>query len=182
MKEYINSICTGELVLPITETNIAHQCEECYEHLALKSQALLEISRRKPANDQEESKLLSSLGCRRRFTITHKLDSVMEEGFQRLFGRGKLNQDEIIDLKWIGLPKRPATNGFSLEYQRWLLQVAAVQIDVNLHDWRHRSSCFKKRGGDCRYKLPREPVEDTMVKPIYSVAGSKTNLLYLNLL
>ena len=118
MKEYINSICTGELVLPITEMNVALQCEECYENLELKSQALLEINRRKPAHDQEESKLLSSLGCRRRFTITHKLDRVMEEGFQRLFGRGKLNQDEVIDLKWIGLPKRPKTNGFSLEYQR----------------------------------------------------------------
>jgi len=31
MKEYINVICTEELVLLVTETNVALQCEECYE-------------------------------------------------------------------------------------------------------------------------------------------------------
>ena len=179
MKEYINSICTGELALEANEINVALNCDQCFEKLTLKSQALLEMARRKPENNEEESKLLACKKCRRTCTITDQLEKTMEEGFRRCFNRGRLSLKEVIDLKWIGLPKRPETN--TPEFQKWLLQVASVQIDVNLHDWRHRTSCFKKLDGNCRYKLPREPVEETMVNPIYSATDSKKILLYFKI-
>jgi len=180
MKEYINSICTGELYLETNEMTVALHCDQCLEKLTLKSQALLEMARRKPPTNEEESKLLACKKCKRTCTITHQLERTMEEGFRRCFNRERLSQKEVIDLKWIGLQKRPETN--TPEFQKWLLQVASVQIDVNLHDWRHRASCFKKQEGNCRYKLPREPVEETIVKPIYSATDSKETLLCLKIL
>lgn len=172
MRKYIESICTGELVLPEEEMNSAVSCRNCKSELTLKSQDLLEKTRRQPKPEAEEVKLLYCAKCKETFSISEQLDQAMEDGFNR-FGVETPSRDEVIDLKWVGLPKPPNGNTANPQFQKWLLLISAIQVDVQMHDWRHRRSCFKKKGDPCRYKLPREPTKETMVKPIYSSSGGK---------
>ena len=107
MEEYINSICTGELSLDANEINVALHCDQCFEKLSLKGKVLLEIARKKPKTNEDESKLLECKKCRKTCTITYQLEKTLEEGFRRCFNRKRSTPKEVIDLKWIGLPKRP---------------------------------------------------------------------------
>lgn len=77
-----------------------------------------------------------------------------------------MSEEEIIDLKWTGLESKPAT-GNENDLDTWRLQLASIQVSVNLHDWRHRISCFKKTGDHCRYNLPDYPAQNTIVNPVY---------------
>ena len=177
MEQYIDQLSTAELGLPEEELEIALHCpvEDCKGALKIKSFSLIEKMRKISAKGAEEPKALFCTICKMACTISSRLNAALDHGFQRCFGRGKLNQEEVIDLKCKGLPKKP-NEGNIVETQKWLLQLSSIQLDVNLHDWKHRVSCFKKGGGKCRYKIPFEPVESTKVVPIFSQNPGKNQL------
>ncbi len=79
----------------------------------------------------------------------------------------KLNEEETRQLIWKGFPPKPE-NATKLEIDCWLLNLSSIQLLVNMHDWKHRSSCFKTGGTSCRYKIPQVPVEKTNAMPIFS--------------
>jgi hypothetical protein len=61
---------------------------------------------------------------------------------------------------WRGLPPEPQTND-ALIHDRWLLQLAAIHVSVNMHDWKHRASCFKGGKAECRYRIPKPSIDST---------------------
>ena len=53
---------------------------------------------------------------------------------------------------------------------RWLLNLAYIQMHVNAHDWKHRGSCFKNGRKTSRYNTPYTPNQETTVEPVFAVA------------
>ena len=56
--------------------------------------------------------------------------------------KSRPNKEEILNLIWLGLPKQLDSMD-PIENDRWLLDVVVVHGLRNIHDWRHRYSCFK---------------------------------------
>lgn len=102
--------------------------------------------RQESDRNAEEKPSLQCPGCQSLFTATERIDSALKKGFSRCFGTDPPSAEEIIALKWNSLSKPPEhLNGApndELDYDRWL-QLAVVQRKVNVHDYRHRRSCFK---------------------------------------
>ena len=138
---------------------------DCSGVFQVKSQVALEKMRGRSSFGAIEPEILRCSDCGKCCSITDRLDAVLEHGYRRCFGRGKLTNDEIIDLKWRGVSLKPSTTD-TANYDKWLMEVASVQCSVNLHDWKHRSSCFKSGGDHCRYKIPSLPVAETTVVPV----------------
>lgn len=77
---------------------------------------------------------------------------------------------------------RPPKGNIELE-DGWLLLVSSVQVAVNLHDWKHRKSCFKNGRLVCRYNIPQTPSGKTCILPVYATAnneGSNKEILQVN--
>ena len=73
---------------------------------------------------------------------------------------------------WIGLRPKPQIED-THELDRWLLDVALIHDLVNIHDWRHRASCFKSRQELCRYNCPHDESKTTHATPEYHENTSK---------
>ena len=132
--------------------------------------------RRKSKFGAIEPEILCCRLCRKCYSLSDRLDSVLEHGYRRCFGREKLSNQEIIDLKWRGVSRKPCKTD-KVNYDKWLLEVASVQCSVNLHDWKHRTSCFKQGGEQCRYNIPSLPVATTNVVPVCVRCTNSNGLL-----
>jgi hypothetical protein len=108
--------------------------------------------------------------CNSSFTATSRLRAALDHGFQRCFGKPMPTEEEVYQLVWTGLPPQPSRLD-ERAHDCWLLQCAAVQFTVSIHDWRHRSSCFKGKRCHCRYKTPMLPCDSTSVAPVLDVGG-----------
>jgi hypothetical protein len=58
-----------------------------------------------------------------------------------------------------------------IENDRWLLDVAVVHGLLNIHDWRHRASCFKNDRDRCRYHTPHATVNETCITPEFKAGN-----------
>lgn len=72
------------------------------------------------------------------------------------------SKEEVDSMIWNGIGPFPF-DGDAQAIESWKLHVSTLQLRVLNHDWRHRTSCFKKGSTECRYHFPREPVERTRV-------------------
>ena len=61
---------------------------------------------------------------------------------ERCFNSPRPTEDEINSIIWRGLPPKPSLTESRI-HEGWLLQLAAIHDSVNMHDWKHRGSCFK---------------------------------------
>ena len=102
-------------------------------------------------------------------TATSRIEAALENGYQRCFGRRRLDDEEIHQLIWKGLPKKPENGRDNIQLDRWLLNLSSIHVLVNMHDWKHRNSCFKSSSDLCRYKIPQLPVPKTNAAPIFAV-------------
>ena len=128
-------------------------------------ETVLAKMRQRMKTDAIENPCLSCSICHSSYTCSEIIAALLEHGFQRCYGRSKLTTEEVDNLIWCGLPKKPQNNN-SLENDRWLLNLASVEAAVNIHDWRHRASCFKNSRTACRYSIPYTPNSATEVIPI----------------
>ena len=76
---------------------------------------------------------------------------------------------------WKGLRQHEPTFT-DMERDLWLLDFACIQMRVNLHDWRHRKSCFKNGRTLCRYCIPPMPCDSTTVKAHFQGENTNTEL------
>lgn len=164
-----NFIC-GELLLPQTERALITRCPilQCSGELLLSSYEKLFLLRKRPARNEDiEDNALKCSRCNLICSVSSRIDAALDHGYHRCFGRPRLNTVEVIDLIFKGLPARPK-NKESNEYDCWLLNLSSIQVLVNVHDRKHRKSCFKSESSSCRYNTPHEPVTRTALIPIYA--------------
>ncbi len=170
LTNHIASFCLAELSLPETEKNLIGQCikPNCNGILQLiDGEKTLEKMRKRVKIDAIEIPCLSCSVCGSSFTCSDVVSALLEHGYQRCYARPKLTNAEVENLIWTGLPKKPR-NGNLLEIDQWLLNLASIEAAVNIHDWRHRASCFKNGRLSCRYCIPYTPHSTTEVIPIMS--------------
>jgi hypothetical protein len=170
LKNNIDTFAVGELALPATETETIVNCLDvnCPGRLQLNSKKMLMIMRRRPLVPATEASALRCDTCHSCHSISQAIDAAMERGFQRCFCRPKLSPEEIQNFVWRQLRPKPApTDEHDLDC--WLLHLASIQLSVNMHDWKHRESCFKNGRKECRHKTPYLPVDETSVEQVFVV-------------
>lgn len=166
----VDQFIVGELKLPVLEMKVATSCPKsnCNGQLRLLSLEILQQMRKKSFTiDKKETNSLKCSKCGITCTATDRIDAALEHGFQRCFGRPRLIESEVKELIWRGLPEKPDYED-ELELDRWLLNLSSIHVLVNMHDWKHRNSCFKNGRTTCRYKIPQVPVNQTSSKPLFS--------------
>lgn len=165
LKQNVEKFIMSELDLPAEEMNLLLCCPvaSCSGKLHVKSSKCLEIQRRKPRIGDVELNLLVCSECYVTTSETDQLAKMLDHGFQRCFNRCRLTDAEVTTIIWKGLPPEPLLELSVLEHDRWLLNLAAIHLSVNLHGWKHRSSCFKNGRKECRYKLPKDECPQTVV-------------------
>ena len=124
--------------------------------------------RNRPVVPAVEASALKCDDCKSICSISETIDAALNRGFKRCFGRSKLTPEETQNLIWQRLPSKPRT-GDLMALDQWLLHLSSIQVYVNMHDWRHRESCFKNQRSQCRYNTPHSPVEETSVTPVFAV-------------
>jgi len=142
---------------------------DCKGRLQLNSEKVLFKMRDRPCVPAIEAKALKCEVCGSFYSISQTIDAALERGFQRCFSRGKLTEEETRDLIWRQLRVKPPADAAVLEIDRWLLHLSSIQVLVNMHDWKHRESCFKNGRKQCRYNTPHLPVDKTVVEPVFAV-------------
>ena len=170
LKENIDTFAVGELMLPSTEIEMILLCcnPECHCSLQVQNSKILFNMRKRPCVGSTEPEALSCDSCSTNCSISSRINAALDHGYQRCYGRSKLSENEIIDLVWTCLPTKPAL-GNELEMDRWLLNLASIQMHVNSHDWKHRGSCFKNGRKTCRYNTPHTPNQESTVEPVFAV-------------
>ena len=162
----------------------------CPGELELASNEAQEKLRSRPSNIDVEAHGLKCPVCKVTYTVTSRIDAALESGFRRCFGKQQLSKKEVIDLIWLGMPLQPNVEDVEAS-DGWLLNFASIQVLVNMHDWKHRSSCFKNRRLLCRYNTPHDTVAETNVTPVYpsfsditegedSTVPKSKDIVYLN--
>ena len=91
---------------------------------------------------QKEVELLQCPVRHSNHTTTSRISAVLQSGVQRCFNSPRPTEDEINSIIWRGLPPKPSLTESRI-HEGWLLQLAAIHDSVNMHDWKHRGSCFK---------------------------------------
>ena len=170
LKNNLDTFAIGELALPATEAESIVHCLKvnCAGRLQLNSEKILFMMRHRPVVSSAEAKALKCDACNSCFSITETINAALERGFQRCFGRSRLTEQETQNLVWQKLrAKPPSTDAHELDC--WLLHLSSIQLLVNMHDWKHRESCFKNGRKECRYKTPHLPVNETSVAPVFAV-------------
>lgn len=170
----IDQFIVGELDLPKLDMKVATKCPDssCDGQLELMSQEiLLQLRKKSTGSHSTEKHALRCPICDSTCSVTSRIDAALENGYQRCFGRQRLTDDEVRQLIWKGIPQKPV-NGDEMERDRWLLNMSSIHVLVNMHDWKHRNSCFKSGRNSCRYKIPQVPINKTNVKPVLSSAGT----------
>jgi hypothetical protein len=136
----IDTFIQGELQLPAEEMEFVMSCPYCYTApLQVHSNADIEIART-PGKDFER-KILSCKKCNKKVSVTHQVQKALKHGYNRL-NKPQPSEAEIDNLIWQTLRKKEASYTKD-ELDHWMLDFACIQLSVNLHDWRHRKSCFK---------------------------------------
>ncbi|EFX73115.1 hypothetical protein DAPPUDRAFT_325613 [Daphnia pulex] len=171
----IESFSTGELRLPETEMALITKCPvyNCPGELELASSAAQDMLRSRPKNIDIEPHGLKCPICQVTYTVTSRIDAALQSGYRRCFGKEQLTKKEVIDLIWLGMPLQPNAEDVNA-FDRWLLHFASIQVLVNMHDWKHRSSCFKNGRLFCRYNTPHDTVQETNVTPVYAKSTNLT--------
>ena len=173
----IDQFIVGELNLPELDMKVATSCPDssCDGQLNLLSHDILLQMRKKTTDGHaKEKNSLKCSKCSITCSVTSRIEAALENGYQRCFGRHRLTDDEVRQLIWKRLPEKPV-NGDVMELDRWLLNLSSIHMLVNMHDWKHRNSCFKSGGNSCRYKIPQVPISKTNAKPVYSNVENATN-------
>jgi hypothetical protein len=168
----IESFSTGELRLPETEMALITKCPvyNCPGELELASSAAQDMLRSRPKNIDIEPHGLKCPICQVTYTVTSRIDAALQSGYRRCFGKEQLTKKEVIDLIWLGMPLQPNAEDVNA-FDRWLLHFASIQVLVNMHDWKHRSSCFKNGRLFCRYP----PSMSLLVKYLFRQYSSIDN-------
>ena len=164
----------GELLLPVEEMEVATRCPltGCKGQLVvLNNEIILDLRKKAKNNRTQELDALRCSKCSESCSVSSRIEAALEHGYQRCFGRKRLNEEEVRELIWKGLPPKPE-NCSAFENDRWLLNLSSVQVLVNMHDWKHRNSCFKSGRTSCRYKIPQVPIEETSALPIIAKTDS----------
>ena len=166
----IETFAVGELVLPATESETVTNCvdQQCPGKLQLVSQAILLKMRNRPCVGATEPEALICDTCK-----TTCIDTALDRGFYRCFGTPRLTDEQTMLLIWKGLEPKPLANE-GIELDRWWLKLASIQVKVNIHDWKHRASCFKNGREQCRYKTPHLPCENQETEVVYAINLEET--------
>ena len=107
--------------------------------------------RKKQTKETKEFDVMECTFCKLTFTATFCLEQAIENGYKRL-GIEKPSETKIIQMRSEGLRPEPEEEN-EMEHDHWLLDLATIQLKVNLHDWKHRASCFKSARKSCRYNI-----------------------------
>ena len=171
LTDNIDSYAVGELLLPSTEAETITDCldAKCTGQLQLNSENMLYKMRNRPVVPATEAKALKCDKCDACYSISQSIDAALERGFQRCFNRPKLTDEETRELVYKQLRVKPLPDADPLELDRWLLHLSSIQVLVNVHDWKHRESCFKNNRTQCRYKTPHLPTDATLVEPVFAI-------------
>lgn len=177
LKKNLECFVLSELELPVEEMDFLLRCFKpgCVGRFHVKSHECLRRQRKKHHIGDTEVNSLECSVCSSVTSVSSQLEKMLDSGFNRCFSRSRLSEDEVTFLIWKGLPEEPHLVDSPLEHDRWLLQLASIHLAVNLHDWRHRSSCFKNGRNECRYKLPKEESLDLIVCLIRQIELSCDN-------
>ena len=157
---------------------------DCDGELELISKSiLLQMRKKKSTPCTQEMSSLKCSKCTTTCSSMSRIEAVLDHGFQRCFGRPRLTDGDVKQLISKGIPRKPKSNDI-MELDRWLLNLSSIHVLVNMHDWKHRRSCFKRTDSSCRYKIPQIQVYQTSVNPIFSntspTHGQDSTLLALN--
>ncbi len=172
LERNIDSYSVGELKLPDIEMAVLLKCSNpsCLGKWELHSEEILLKMRSRPRNEDEEREALRCSVCGIRSRCTDRINAALEHGYLRCYQKSRPNKEEILNLIWLGLPKQPDSTD-PIENDRWLLDVAVVHGLLNIHDWRHRASCFKNDRDRCRYHSPHATVNETRVTPEFNAGN-----------
>lgn len=124
-------------------------------------------------NKSNEPHILTCTNCSETYTASSQLRYAIECGFNRCCNRPMLNDDEIFELFWYGIPKL-SPNSNKLSKDERLLKVGLLQLQTAEHDWRHRKSCSKKGSHECRYGFPRDPCDKTDVTYVRNTVNTSS--------
>ena len=171
LKDNIDSFAVGELMLPVTEAKTITNCLDgnCTGQLQLNSEKMLFKMRNRPVVPATEAKALKCDNCEACISVSQTIDAALERGFQRCFNRPKLTDEETKELVYKQLRVKPLPDAEPIELDRWLLHLSSIQVLVNVHDWKHRESCFKNNRAQCRYKTPHLPNDEMLMQPVFAV-------------
>lgn len=163
VKANVNTFVLGELVLPKEEMEVGVTCcvPSCGGAMSVRRGVLSGIRRKHRPSALE----IPCLRCDRfngTSTVSCQLESALEHGFQHCFSKNRPNSEQVTDIIWKSLAARPLSS-CGTAHDCWLLELAAVHLSVNLHDWKHRGSCFKNGQNVCRYKLPKDECSECVV-------------------
>jgi hypothetical protein len=148
----------------------------CLGKWQLHSEEILLKMRSRPRNENEEREALRCSLYGIRSSCTDRINAALEHGYLRCYKKSKPNKEEILNLIWLGLPKQPDSMD-PIENDRWLLDVAVVHGLLNIHDWRHRASCFKNDRDRGRYPTPHATVNETRITPEFKAGNiNKINI------
>ena len=175
LADNISRFVQGEIRLPEEEMDYILNCTPCKSPLEITSAEAIKEMRK--SGNKEEEKILRCRKCETTFTITERLEDALQQGYTRL-GKEKPTNELIDNLMWSSLRKKPVSEDKN-ELDHWMLDFACIQMRVNLHDWRHRKSCFKNDRKKCRYNIPPLPCPENYVTPVYEKdekEGEETNL------
>ena len=163
---HLDSFISGELQLPYPETELVQKCPVCKKQdLLITSPDIIIKMRQKITKKIKEREALHCISCCKEFSATSCLESAIESGYKRL-NLQKPTENEIKNMRFQGLRPEPEETN-KLEHHRWLLDLASIQMRVNIHDWKHRASCFKSKRPACRYKISFFPSKKTSMNPVF---------------
>jgi ribosomal protein L32 len=155
----------GELQLPDEEMEFVMKCPFCHtDTLTITSNADLEIAR--TPGKEFERKILYCKSCNNKVTVGHQVQAALQQGYKRL-NQPQPSAEDVDSLIWQTLRKKEASYTKN-QKDHWMLDFASIQLSVNLHDWRHRKSCFKNGRTKCRYGIPLEPCICTDVTAVFT--------------
>lgn len=155
LERNLDSYSVGELQLPAPEMQMLTACNnpDCIGQRELIDQEMLTKMRSRPTKDEVELEALQCSVCNIKSTCSDRIQMAFEHGYMRCHKKSKPNKQQILDLMWVGLRLKPQIED-THQLDCWILDVAVIHDLVNIHDWRHRASCFKIRQEQCRYHCP----------------------------
>lgn len=155
LERNLDSYSVGELQLPAPEMQMLTACNnpDCIGQRELIDQEMLTKMRSRPTKDEVELEALQCSVCNIKSTCSDRIQMAFEHGYMRCHKKSKPNKQQILDLMWVGLRPKPQIED-THQLDCWILDVAVIHDLVNIHDWRHRASCFKIRQEQCRYHCP----------------------------
>ena len=152
------------------------QCPTCESALTAVDPACLPDMRNKATTASSEPEALYCSACNESFTCSDRISAAFSAGYRRVFNRDQPSDEDRLELVWDGLGPEPSrlqpdgspTENYEIVHDKWLLNVAFIQNATNIHDWRHRNSCFKGKKKLCRYKIPQRAYSRSCVSAVFA--------------